>query len=63
MLAGDPFLRSYDANIDDSRLILFRCLDSNDVSGNGPDTHAVPTTPFKGGIHSQINFPTYACSS
>ena len=58
MLAGDPFLRSYNPSIDDSRSITFRCLDANDASGTGPDTNGLPTTPCRGGIRSQINFPT-----
>ncbi|KAI0682529.1 hypothetical protein C8T65DRAFT_624476 [Cerioporus squamosus] len=58
MVAGDPFLRSYNESIDDSRSILFRCLQAKDASGNGPDTHNLPTTPCPGGIRSQINFPT-----
>lgn len=59
MISGDPWLRAYDATIDDSRSILFRCLQSNDASGTGTDTHGLPTTPCPGGIRSQINFPTY----
>ncbi|KAI0774625.1 hypothetical protein BD413DRAFT_611651 [Trametes elegans] len=58
MISGDPWLRSYDASIDDSRSITFRCLQPNDASGNGPETHGLPTTPCAGGIRSQINFPT-----
>lgn len=59
MISGDPWLRAYDPTIDDSRSILFRCLQSNDASGTGTDTHGLPTTPCPGGIRSQINFPTY----
>ncbi|KAL1944371.1 hypothetical protein VTO73DRAFT_3556 [Trametes versicolor] len=58
MISGDPWLRAYDPTIDDSRSILFRCLQSNDASGTGTDTHGLPTTPCPGGIRSQINFPT-----
>ncbi|KIO27670.1 carbohydrate-binding module family 1 protein, partial [Tulasnella calospora MUT 4182] len=57
MIAGDPFLRSYSDQVDDSRSITFRCL-QDDSSGNGPDTHGMPTTKCAGGIRSQINFPT-----
>ncbi|KAG8909803.1 hypothetical protein FRC00_009410, partial [Tulasnella sp. 408] len=57
MIAGDPFLRSYSDSVDDSRSITFRCL-QDDTSGNGPETHGMPTTKCAGGIRSQINFPT-----
>ncbi|RPD57661.1 hypothetical protein L226DRAFT_573625 [Lentinus tigrinus ALCF2SS1-7] len=46
MVAGDPFLRTYNESIDDSAF------------GNSPQTHNSPTTPCPGGIHSQFNSPT-----
>lgn len=60
MLAGDPYLRSYDSSINDSRSIMFRCLQGTDTNGqgNGPDTNGMPTTNCPGGVRSQINFPT-----
>ncbi|KAK7051614.1 hypothetical protein VNI00_004593 [Paramarasmius palmivorus] len=56
MISGDPYLRSYDEKIDDSRSIMMRCLDTDLTSG--PDVYGMPTTKCKGGIRSQINFPT-----
>lgn len=58
MIAGDPWLRSYNESIDDSRSITFRCLQANDSSGTGQDTHGLPTSACPGGVRSQINFPT-----
>ncbi|EJD53392.1 hypothetical protein AURDEDRAFT_54220 [Auricularia subglabra TFB-10046 SS5] len=58
MLAGDPFLRSYNSSVDDSRSITFRCLQSNDASGTGQDTNGMPSVNCPGGVRTQINFPT-----
>ncbi|KAF9044702.1 hypothetical protein BDZ89DRAFT_1191374 [Hymenopellis radicata] len=60
MISGDPYLRSYNSSLDDSRSIMFRCLQGTDTSGQGtgPDTYGMPTTNCPGGVRSQINFPT-----
>ncbi|KAL0577271.1 hypothetical protein V5O48_004728, partial [Marasmius crinis-equi] len=56
MITGDPYLRAYNSSIDDSRSIMMRCLATDLTSG--PDTNGMPTTKCKGGIRSQVNFPT-----
>lgn len=58
MITGNPMLRSYDKNIDDSRSIMFRCLTASDSSGTGQDTNGMPTSACAGGVRSQVNFPT-----
>jgi hypothetical protein len=59
MIAGDPFLRSYNTSIDDSRSIRHRCINSTtDFNSPGPETPGLPTTNCVGGIRMQINFPT-----
>ncbi|KAF9270754.1 hypothetical protein L218DRAFT_849364 [Marasmius fiardii PR-910] len=56
MISGDPYLRAYNSSIDDSRSIMMRCLDTDLTSG--PDVYGMPTTKCRGGIRSQIDFPT-----
>uniref|UniRef100_A0A0W0G5K1 Putative carbohydrate-binding module family 1 protein n=1 Tax=Moniliophthora roreri TaxID=221103 RepID=A0A0W0G5K1_MONRR len=56
MISGDPYLRSYNSSIDDSRSIMMRCLETDLTSGK--DYYGMPTTKCKGGVRSQINFPT-----
>jgi hypothetical protein len=56
MTAGDPMLRSYNASIPASPHIIFRCLESDEESGQ--ETSGMPTTACVGGIRSQLQFPT-----
>uniref|UniRef100_A0A0W0FQH4 Putative carbohydrate-binding module family 1 protein n=1 Tax=Moniliophthora roreri TaxID=221103 RepID=A0A0W0FQH4_MONRR len=56
MISGDPYLHSYNSSINGSRSIMMRCLETDLTSGK--DYYGMPTTKCKGGVRSQINFPT-----
>ncbi|PVF92304.1 WSC-domain-containing protein [Serendipita vermifera] len=55
MLAGDPFLRSYDANSLKQQAVSFVCLN---YAGQSPQTPGIPNTNCPNGLRSQLFFPS-----